>query len=270
MTEDKFETMIVNEDETRANLLHLNRMIMFSMAHLDIQLHNYQELTQIIDHFLDGLSTINTGRLSQSLVSPDVLYQLLTRAVADIIKRNPDFLPVFTNLQSYYEQGMTSFTNAKMMLIVQIHILFRNRVQKTMKLYKMVTVPVPFDTDTYEEKQNTTTQLKHGHQLQGCYKQGPTYYYESLHFTSHTLEHNCASAIYFQASAEKVVEKCRFIYYHDHIPKPKILETQSLILLSNLPRPWQLVCRSQTEHPVPMSRSPYAVIKREDLCSCGL
>ena len=128
-----------------------------------------------------------------------------------------------------------------------------------MHLYKMVTVPVPFDKDTYEEKHNTYTQLKlkdhiavtddayitlHGHQLEGCYKQGPTYYCESLHFTSHTLEHNCASAIYFQVSAEQVVEKCRFVYYHNHIPEPNILETQTLILLSNLPRPWQLVCRS--------------------------
>ena len=112
-------------------------------------MNNYQELTQTIDHFLDGLSTINTGRLSQSLVSPDVLYQLLTRVVADIVKRNPDSLLVFTNLQSYYEQGMTSFTNTKKMLTVQISILFRNRVQKTINLYKMVTVPVPLDRDTY-------------------------------------------------------------------------------------------------------------------------
>ena len=140
-----------------------------------------------------------------------------------------------------------------------------------MNLYKMVTVLVPFDKDTYEEKHNTYTQLKlkedhlavtaayitlHGHQLQGCYQQGSTYYCESLHFTSHTLEHNCASAIYFKAPSEQVVEKCRFVYYHNYIPEPKILETQTLILLSNLPRPWQLVCGSQTEHPVPMASSP--------------
>ena len=65
-----------------------------------------------------------------------------------------------------------------------------------MNLYKTVTVPVPFDKDTYEEKHNTYTQLKlkdhlavtadayitlHGHQLQGCYQQGSTYYCESLH-----------------------------------------------------------------------------------------
>ena len=32
----------------------------------------------------------------------------------------------------------------------------------------------------------------------------------------------------------------------------------------------QLVCGSQTEHIVPMASSPYAIIKREDLCSCGI
>ena len=40
--------------------------------------------------------------------------------------------------------------------------------------------------------------------------------------------------------------------------------------MSSLPRPWQLICRSQTEHPVPMDGLPYAVIKREDLCPCGI
>ena len=189
-------------------------------------------------------------------------------------------------LQNYYQQAMTSFTNSEKMLIVQIPILFKNRLQKPMNLYKMVTVPVPFDKDTYEEKHNTYTQLKlkedhiavtndahislYGHQLQGCYKQGPTYYCESLHFISHTSEYNCTSAIYFQAPAKQVVEKCRFVSYHNHVPEPKILETQTLILLSNLPRPWQLVCRSQIEHSVPMPSSPYTVVKREDLCSCSL
>ena len=46
------------------------------------------------------------------------------------------------------------------MLIVQIPILFRNRLQKPTNICKMVTVPVPFNKDTYEEKHNTYTQLK--------------------------------------------------------------------------------------------------------------
>ena len=72
----------------------------------------------------------------------------------------------------------------------------------------------------------------HRHQLQERYQQGSTYYCESLHFTSHTLEHNCALAIFFEAPLEQVVEKCQFVYYHNYIPELKIYETQTLILLS--------------------------------------
>ena len=175
------------------------------MSHLEMQIHEYQDLTQTIDHFLNGLSAVSTGCLSLSLISPDVLYCLITRVVADIIRRNLDLIPIFTTLQNYYQQPMTSFTNTEKMLIVQILILFKYRLQKPMNLYKMVRVPIPFDRDTYEGKHNTYTQLKlkdhivvtddayitlYGCQLQGCYKQRPTYYCESLHFTSHTSEHN--------------------------------------------------------------------------------
>ena len=268
-TAKEFTEIFQSTITLRTSVMYISRVLNFYMAHLEMQMHEYQELTQTIDHFLDGLSTVNTGQLSPALVSPDVLYQLITQVVTDIIKRNPSFIPVFTTLQNYYQQTTNSFTNTEKMLIVQIPILFKNRHQKPMNLYKMVTVPVPFDQDTHEEKHNTYTQLKliedhiaviddayitlHGHQLQGCYKQGPTYYCESLHFTSHTSEHNCASAIYFQAPAKQVVAKCRFVYYHNHVLEPKILETQTLILLSNLPRP-----------------KTYTVIKREDLCSYGI
>ena len=42
--------MLVNEDETKANLLYPSRMIMFSMAHLDIQLHNILQDISASDH----------------------------------------------------------------------------------------------------------------------------------------------------------------------------------------------------------------------------
>ena len=111
------------------------------MSHLEMQMHEYQDLTQTIDYLLNGLSTVNISHLSPALISPHVFYRLITRVVADIIRRNLDFIPVFTTLQNYYQQAMTSFTNAEKMLIVQILIPFKN----SMNLYKMVTVPVPFD-----------------------------------------------------------------------------------------------------------------------------
>ena len=46
------------------------------------------------------------------------------------------------------------------MLMVQIPILFKSRLQKHMNLYKMVIVHAPFDKETYEEKHITYTQFK--------------------------------------------------------------------------------------------------------------
>ena len=122
---------------TSATIEYVSRMLQFYMSHLEMQLHEYQDITQAVNHFLDGLSTVNTECLSPALISPDILYQLITRVVTDIIKRNPEFIPIFTTLQNYYQQAITSFTNTEKMLIVEILILFKNRVKKPMDLYKM-------------------------------------------------------------------------------------------------------------------------------------
>ena len=158
-TADELTMMYWSTINLETNIQYMSTLLKFYMSHLEMLTHEYQELTQTIDHFLDGLSAVNTGCLSPALISPDVLYHLMTRVVADIIRRNPDFIPKFTTLQNYYQQAMTSFTNTENMLIVHIPILFKNRLQKPINLYKMVTVPVPFDRDTYEGKHNMYTQL---------------------------------------------------------------------------------------------------------------
>ena len=159
-TTDELTMIYQSTVNLRTNMKYMSSLLKFYMSHLEMQIHEYQDLTQTIDHFLGGLSAVNTGCLSPALISPDVVYCLITQVVVDIIRRNLDFIPVFTTLQNYYQQTMTSFTNTEKMLIVQIPILFKNRLQKLMNLYKMVTVPVPFDKDTYEKKHNTYTQLK--------------------------------------------------------------------------------------------------------------
>ena len=58
--------------------MYMSRVLNFYMSHLEMQMHEYQDLTQTIDHFLNGLSTVNTSQLSPVLVLPDVLYRLLT------------------------------------------------------------------------------------------------------------------------------------------------------------------------------------------------
>ena len=123
---EQFYTQFRANINMATNMRYMSRMLKFYMSHLEMQMHEYQDLTQTINHFLDGLSTVNTAQLSPALILPDVLYHLITRVVTDILKRNPEFIPIFTTLQNYYQQAMTSFTNTEKMLIVQIPILFKN------------------------------------------------------------------------------------------------------------------------------------------------
>ena len=102
-TMEQFYTQFRETINIATNLRYLSRMLKFYMAHMEMQMHEYQDLTQTINHFLDGLSTVNTGRLSPTLISPDTLYRLITRVVIDILKRNLEFIPVFTTLQNYYQ-----------------------------------------------------------------------------------------------------------------------------------------------------------------------
>ena len=125
-TMEQFYTQFRETINMATNMRYMSRMLKFYMAHMEMQMYEYQDLTQTINYFLDGLSTVNTGQLSPALILPDVLYHLITRVVTDILKRNPEFIPIFTTLQNYYQQAMTSFTNTEKMLIVQILILFKN------------------------------------------------------------------------------------------------------------------------------------------------
>ena len=65
-------------------------------------------------------------------------------------------------------------------------------------------------------------------------------------------------------------EICSILYYEHLQPPPMALETQDEILLSNLPPTWQLVCDNEIDRPIPLNSAIYAVINRDDLCTCGI
>ena len=60
-TTDELTTIFRSTVTLRTNVMYMSRILNFYMSHLEIQIHEYQDLTQTIDHFLDGLSTVNTG-----------------------------------------------------------------------------------------------------------------------------------------------------------------------------------------------------------------
>ena len=48
------------------------------------------------------------------------------------------------------------------------------------------------------------------------------------------------------------------------------METQDEILLANLPPKWQLVCDNQIDRPIPLDSAFYAIVNKNDLCTCSI
>ena len=108
------------------------------------------------------------------------------------------------------------------MLLLQLPVLIKLKVQVPMVLYSTDTVPVPIDAETYQGKNNeySLTEMEYRYmavthityvplseqQLRLCNKWGPIYYCESAHLLRDRNVPSCASAIYYDStSAVKIL-----------------------------------------------------------------
>ena len=161
---------------------------------------------------------------------------------------------------------MNSYSKDKEHIFIQIPIYFVAANQKPMDLFRIHTVPVPLDIDTYQGKESNYTTLElqykylgtNGHMDHLC---------ENLHVTTDVKELNCAIAIYMDSvetsshSAKDIQNiiktKCRFIYHEVLHPTPTTLQTQDEILFANFPSEnWQLICDEITDRTFLHERCP--------------
>ena len=159
---------------------------------------------------------LSTGRLSQTLIHPRRLLTLLRKVVHDVTMKNSQFVPLYTELYHFYETHSVSFTNTEEYLIIQIPIFFVNNKQAPMDLYKLHTVHVPLDKDTYDGKESKYMRLDlkqnhlaiskeeyidlNQHQLYSCLKLHTDYLCPNLRLTASTHVLSCAAAV-FQTSS---------------------------------------------------------------------
>ena len=93
----------------------------------------------------------------------------------------------------------------------------------------------------------------------------------NLRLTESTHVLSCAAAVSQSTPDDKLIcSLCEFTYYEYFTPPPAVLETQDEILLANLPPKWQLVCDNQIDRPIPLDSAIYAVVNKNDLCTCGI
>ena len=244
-----------------------------------------------------GLEKLTNGQLSTAIIPARLLHKFLHKILREVRIQYPQFVPLYTELHHYYESSMNSYSNDKEHIFIQIPIYFGTANQKLMDLFRIHTVPVPLDIDTYQGKESkyTTLDLQYKYlatngqeymdvtdsALESCSTYHMDHLCENLHVTTDVKELNCAIAIYMDSvetsshSAKHIQNiiktKCRFMYHEVLHPTPTTLQTQDEILFANFPSEnWQLICDKITDRPSFMKGALYTIINLQDLCTCGI
>ena len=129
---------------------------MYDMV-LQQYLHYYQNYDVTLDHFLTGLDALGTGRLTFKVLDPDELDHFLSAIRRQLQEERSPFELAFNHSYQFYAEPMVMFTNTHDQLLVNVPILLRLATQKPLNLYSIDTVPMPFDTETLEGKNNEYT-----------------------------------------------------------------------------------------------------------------
>ena len=122
---------------------------MYDMV-LQQYLHYYQNYDVTLDHFLTGLDTLGTGRLTFQVLDPNELERFLNAIWQTLWEERSPFELTFNHMYQFYAEQMVMFTNLHVQLLFNIPILLRlSRVN--------VILPIPFDTKILDGKNDEYT-----------------------------------------------------------------------------------------------------------------
>ena len=239
----------------------------------------------VIKGFLDGLDELRTGRLCYEVLDPIMLSKYLRTIATDLDRSHSQYTLAFQHTYQYYAEPLISFTNSPDYLLVQIPIFLVYKHQLPMTLFSTETVPVPYDAETYLglRQQYTEVQLNATYfvvgtdqytllsrkQLELCIKLRTVYYCEQAYLLKSKEISSCHAAIYFDLPLEQKVSSCSFVYTQNKAYDPRIIDTGTQFILSNLPQPWILVCET-SQRPFTIPYSTYQIINHTELCKCAL
>ena len=256
-----------------------------------------EKIATALHNLLYGLEQLAMGKLTHALLPPNVLHKYLTRALHEVCSNHPNFVPLYTELHHYYESKMNSYTNDETYIYVQIPVFFTARNQPPLNLYRIHTVPVPLDLDTYEGKESKYTTLSleypflatNGAEymditdaaLDSCEIYHMDYLCENIHLTTDIKELTCAVSIYMDTIEtsqwsppqlnQLIQQHCNITYHEALYPSPTTLQTQDEILLANFQTyNWQLYCDEISDRPNRIQGALYTILNLDDLCTCAI
>ena len=238
-----------------------------------------------LDHFLTGLDALGTRRLTFQVLDPDKLDRFLSAIRRQLREERSPFELAFNHTYQFYAEPMVMFTNMHDQLLVNVPILLRLATQKPLNLYSIDTVPMPFDTETLDGKNNEYTFINNSYpymalnehnyipltetQLRMCDKMGSTYYCQNSYVLCQRMQHTCESAIYYKMEAKAITKTCQAKFMANVQFTSKVLDVGETMVLFNLPRPWILLC-GQEKQPTEIEFTAYKVVDRKEFCECSL
>ena len=139
-----------------AIMLLSNGAVMYDRV-LHKYLQYYINYKVTLDHFLTGLDSLGTGRLTFQVLDPTELTQFLDAITRQLHTERSSFALAFNHTYQYYAEPMVTFSNTHDQLLANIPVLLRLTDQKDLTLYSIDTVPMPFDTETLDGKNDEFT-----------------------------------------------------------------------------------------------------------------
>ena len=106
-------------------------------------------------------------------------------------------------------------------------------------------------------------------QISLCAKIDYMYYCEYAHLLKYHTEHTCMSVIYYDKSSQIKGDKCKMIVTFDTLLESKILDASNILILSNLQKPWTIVCKD-VDRIFELEYSTYHILNQPELCKCSL
>ena len=249
-TEQFRHTWQITISNRLAIMLLYNGAAMYDrVLHKDLQYYINYQVT--LDHFLTGLNSLGTGCLTFQVLDPTELTWFLDAIARQLHTERSSFALAFKHTYQYYAEPRVTFSNMHDQLLVNIPVLLHFTDQKDLILYSIDTIPMPFDTETLNRKNDEFTFINNSYpymainkenyiplderQLCLCNKMGATYYCENSYVLRHRSEHTCELAIYYCTDPKTIIKHCRAMFASRQNFPPKVLDAGKTMVLFNLP-----------------------------------
>ena len=155
MKQFKYTWQVTVANRLAIKLLSSGSAIYDRVLHQYLQYYINYQLT--LDHFLTGLDSLGTGRLTYQVLDPDELTWFLNAIAHQLHKERLLFQLSFNHTYQYYAEPMVTFSNTHDQLLVNVPVLLRLTDQQDLMLYLIDTVPMPFDTETLDGENDEYT-----------------------------------------------------------------------------------------------------------------